>query len=72
MTQPSATRDEIAVLVRLAGLDPSPEHFAQIVEAWGHVEQMLARIRRARPYAAEPAHVFTPAKFAPGAGEGSR
>jgi hypothetical protein len=60
-----ATREEIAVLARRAGLDLSEEHFNQLVDAYGHLEQMLGRIRRARAYADEPAHVFVPTKFAP-------
>jgi hypothetical protein len=58
-----ATREEIAVLARRAGLDLGTEHFDQLVDAYGHLEQMLGRIRRARSYADEPAHVFVPTKF---------
>ena len=58
------TREEIAVLARRAGLDLSAEHFSQLVDAYGHLERMLGRIRRARSYADEPAHVFVPIKFA--------
>jgi hypothetical protein len=58
-----ATREEIAVLARRAGLELRPEHFDQLVEAYGHLELMLGRIRRGRSYADEPAHVFVPAKF---------
>ncbi len=61
-----ATRDEIAVLARRAGLNLSAEHFDQLVDAYGHLEQMLGRIRRARSYADEPAHIFAPSKFQPG------
>jgi hypothetical protein len=60
-----ATREEIAILARRAGLQLNEEHFKQLVEAYGHLEQMLGRIRRARSYADEPAHVFVPTKFAP-------
>jgi hypothetical protein len=58
-----ATREEIAVLARRAGLELSTEHFDQLVDAYGHLERMLGRIRRARSYADEPAHVFVPTKF---------
>jgi hypothetical protein len=60
-----ATQEEIAVLARRAGLDLSAEHFNQLVDAYGHLELMLGRIRRARSYADEPAHVFVPTKFNP-------
>jgi hypothetical protein len=70
MTPQPATREEIAVLARRAGLDLKPEHFDQLVEAYGHVEQMLARLRGARTYADEPAHVFVPTKFNPTRTEG--
>jgi len=59
-----ATREEIAVLARRAGLELAAEHFEQLVDAYGHLERMLERIRRARSYADEPAHVFVPTKFA--------
>ena len=60
-----ATREEITVLARQAGLELGAEHFDQLVDAYGHLERMLGRIRRARSYADEPAHVFVPAKFTP-------
>ena len=65
MSPEPATREEIAVLVRRTGLDLSGEHFDQLCSAYGHLEQMLGRIRRCRSYADEPAHVFTPTKFTP-------
>jgi hypothetical protein len=58
-----ATREELAILARRAGLQLNAEHFNQLVDAYGHLEQMLGRIRRARSYADEPAHVFVPTKF---------
>ena len=60
-----ATVEEIAVLASRAGLKLSAQHFDQLVDAYGHLERMLGRIRRARSYADEPAHVFVPAKFTP-------
>ena len=63
MSLAPATREEIAVLARRAGLKLTEEHFEELVEAYGYVEQMLARLRRARSYADEPAHVFVPRKF---------
>jgi hypothetical protein len=63
MSLAPATREEIAVLARRAGLKLTEDHFEELVEAYGYVEQMLARLRRARSYADEPAHVFVPRKF---------
>lgn len=65
MTIPPATRDEIAVLARHAGLNLSPAHFDELVQAYGSVEPMLRRIRNGRDRADEPAHVFDPRKFMP-------
>jgi hypothetical protein len=56
-------REEIGVLARRAGLNLSPAHFDELVDAYAHVEQMLARLHRGRSYAAEPAHVFVARKF---------
>ena len=58
-----ATREEVVILARRAGLQLSDEHFNQLVDAYGHLEQMLRRIAGARSYADEPAHVFVPTKF---------
>jgi hypothetical protein len=53
-------RDEVAVLVQAAGLAPSPEQFDEIVEAYGYVRAMTARLKSDYGYEAEPAHVFVP------------
>ncbi|WP_043879349.1 hypothetical protein [Azorhizobium caulinodans] len=60
-----ATREEIAVLARQAGLDLPPDIFEELVEAYGNIEPMLMRLRRGRDRADEPAHVFDPRKFMP-------
>jgi hypothetical protein len=65
MSPEPATREEIAVLARRAGLQLSAEHFDQLCGAYEHLERMLGRIRRSRSYADEPAHVFAPTKFSP-------
>jgi len=65
MSLEPATREEIAILARRAGLELTAEHFDQLCSAYEHLERMLGRIRRGRSYAAEPAHVFTPTKFTP-------
>jgi hypothetical protein len=65
MNKQPATRDEIAVLARNAGLDLPPDLFDELVEAYRNVEPMLMRLRRNRGFADEPAHVFDPCKFTP-------
>lgn len=60
-----ATREEIAVLARQAGLDLPPDIFEELVEAYGNIEPMLMRLRRGRDRADEPAHVFDPRTFMP-------
>jgi hypothetical protein len=65
MSPEPATREEIAVLARRAGLQLTAEHFDQLCSAYEHLERMLGRIRRGRSYADEPAHVFAPTKFSP-------
>jgi hypothetical protein len=53
-------RDEVAVLVKAAGLAPSPAQFDEIVEAYGYVRAMTVRLKSGFDYGAEPAHVFVP------------
>ncbi|SDB74601.1 hypothetical protein [Belnapia rosea] len=58
-----ATRDEVAVLAKQAGLDLPEPYFEELVSAYRHVQRMTARIRRDRPRGDEPAHVFVAATF---------
>ena len=58
MSPEPANRQEIDVLARRAGLKLTDEHLEELAQAYGYVEQMLIRLRRARSYADEPAHVF--------------
>ncbi|MBT9289691.1 hypothetical protein [Prosthecodimorpha staleyi] len=60
---PKATTEEIALLVKLARLDPAPAQFDEIVEAYGFIQEMTARLHTNFDFSAEPAHVFTPVKF---------
>ena len=54
------SRDEVAVLVQAAGLTPSPAQFDEIVEAYGYLRAMTARLKSDYGYEVEPAHVFVP------------
>ncbi len=60
---PRASAEEIALLVKLARLDPSPSQFAEMVEAYGFIQEMTARLHTNFDFGEEPAHVFTPLKF---------
>ncbi len=57
------SREEVSLLARQAGLDLPPAYLEELVEAYGHVRQMVGRIAGARPHGDEPAHAFVPARF---------
>ena len=59
------TDEEIALLARHAGLELPPEYLQELIEAYGHVRQMVARIPAVRTRGDEPAHEFVPGKFFP-------
>ncbi|MFM9848636.1 MAG: hypothetical protein ACKVP3_15910 [Hyphomicrobiaceae bacterium] len=65
MKKEPATREEIAVLAKTAGLDLPGEYFDELVEAYLNIEPMLMRVRRGRERADEPAHAYDPRKFMP-------
>ena len=55
--------DDIVDLARQAGLDFPAEFMPELIEAYGHVRQMVERISTARPRGDEPAHVFVASAF---------
>ena len=65
MERKPATREDIAAMLKIAGLDLGPDYFDEIVEAYHNIEPMLWRIRQGRNRADEPAHTFDPRKFMP-------
>lgn len=65
MTDP-ITDDDIIRLARQAGLDLPAAYLPELIEAYGHVRQMVARLPNGRPHGDEPAHVFVPTVFLPG------
>ena len=64
MTKP--LDDDIVRLARQAGLDLPAEFIPELLEAYGHVRQMIERLSAARPRGDEPAHVFVASAFLPG------
>jgi hypothetical protein len=68
MTNKPASREEIAAMARVAGLDLPPAIFEELVDGYATLEPMLWRLRRGRDRADEPAHVFDPRKFMPKTG----
>jgi hypothetical protein len=68
MINKPASRDEIAAMARVAGLDLPPAIFEELVDGYATLEPMLWRLRRGRDRADEPAHVFDPRKFMPKTG----
>jgi hypothetical protein len=60
------SHDEVVQLARQAGLDLPPAYLQELVEAYGNVRRMIARIPSGRPSGDEPAHVFVPPRFLPG------
>ena len=59
------TPEEIVLLARQAGLNLPPQYLNELVEAYGHVRLMIARLPVGRPHGDEPGHIFDPAKFLP-------
>lgn len=65
MSEKKASREDIAAMARIAGLDLAPQYFEELVEAYRGIEPMLANVRRSRERADEPAHTYDPRKFMP-------
>lgn len=66
MTKEPASREEIAVLARTAGLDLPAEYLDELVDVYlGVTVPVLRRLRRNRARSDEPAHTYDPRKFMP-------
>lgn len=65
MERKPATREEIAAMAKVAGLELDTPYFEELVEAYRNIEPMLWRIRQGRDRADEPAHTYDPRKFMP-------
>jgi hypothetical protein len=59
-----ATREEVAVFAKQAGLNLPEPYFEELLSAYRHLQRMTARISHGRPRSDEPAHVFVAATFA--------
>ena len=59
------SREEVALLARMAGLSLPDVYFDQLVAAYGNVRELIDTLPRNRPRGDEPAHVFVPEKFLP-------
>ena len=58
---PKTSPADFEALVRRAGLPLTPDQIVEIYQGWGHVEQMIERVRtHGRGREAEPAHIFLP------------
>ena len=58
---PKTSSADFEASVRRAGLALTAEQIAELYRGWGHVEQMLERIRtHGRGREAEPSHIFLP------------
>jgi aspartyl-tRNA(Asn)/glutamyl-tRNA(Gln) amidotransferase subunit A len=55
---PQTRRDEIAAVVRRAGLRLAEKHFEQLCAAAPYVEEMVGALDRRRAFHDEPASVF--------------
>ena len=60
VTLGAARQGELAALCRRAGLALNERHFAQLCATAPYVEAMTGRLRRDRPFLAEPSQVFLP------------
>ena len=65
MTKPPPTDEDIKRLAQQAGLDLPAEFMPELIEAYGHVRQMVERLSTPRPRGDEPAHVFVASAFKP-------
>lgn len=55
--------EHVAILATNAGLQLPDAYLAELIDAYGYIERMLARIHRGRDRADEPAHVFVASAF---------
>jgi hypothetical protein len=59
------TREQVAALAQIAGLNLPDAYFEQLVAAYGNVSELIATLPHNRPRGDEPAHVFVAKAFLP-------
>ncbi len=57
------SREELSVLLKNAGLSPTPSQFEEMFEAYQHVKAMTDRLKRDFTFYDEPAHVYDARRF---------
>lgn len=57
------TRETLATLIAQANMQPGPEQFEEMYDAFLHLSAMVKRLHTHFAMGDEPAHVFTPVKF---------
>jgi hypothetical protein len=60
---PALSAQHVAILAASARMQLSEAHLAELVDAYGYIQRMLARIHGNFHHSVEPAHVFAPAIF---------
>lgn len=60
LTGASLSPEEFAALAREAGLTLRPGAEAEMLAAYGRLEELARRVRSPRAIDAEPAHIFVP------------
>ena len=58
MAESPISHERFAILVEQAGLQLTPEQFAELRDGYRFVQRMQRVVRRPRDRAAEPAHIF--------------
>jgi hypothetical protein len=61
--KPAIPDQHVAILAASAGMRLSDAHLAELVDAYGYIQRMLARIHGRFDRADEPAHVFVASTF---------
>jgi hypothetical protein len=62
MPEHTPSMEAVKLLFDRAGLTVAPDHLPEMHEAYLLLQAMRERVRSARGYDAEPAHIFTPAR----------
>jgi len=61
--KPPATPDQILVMLQQADFALPEPYLSEIINAYGYVQRLAARVQRGYRFDEEPAHVFNPLVF---------